>query len=92
VRADVDPRRKLTPLHFSRHDGVTSQVVLYIIEIASSHNLDMAAEDVEAEAQAHFLRDRGMHYAQASLFGKPTAFEGLCGLLTARQTNALRLR
>jgi len=67
-------------------DGVTSQVIHHIIEMAHSLGLELVAEGVQTEPQAQFLYHRGVRYAQGWLFGKPLPIAGLLDQIERRSS------
>jgi sensor c-di-GMP phosphodiesterase-like protein len=66
-----------------------SLVVGHIIAMARSMGLRMIAEGIESEAQAAFIRERGVEYAQGFLFGRPMPFGELVQRYKEREHAAL---
>jgi len=58
-------------------DAATKNVVDHIIDIAKSLGLVMVAEGVETEAQAVYLCDRGVKYAQGWLYARALSMDQL---------------
>ena len=63
-------------------DAATSQVALHIIRIAQSLGLEIIGEGVESEAQAAFLRQHQVRYAQGWLFHRAMPLDRLVSLLS----------
>jgi sensor c-di-GMP phosphodiesterase-like protein len=52
-------------------EAVTSSVILHIIEMARSLDLDMVAEGIETEEQARWLEGQGVQLGQGYFYSRP---------------------
>lgn len=67
--------------------GQAAEVAAAIIGLARSLDLEMVAEGVETQAQADFLIDSGVQFAQGWLFGRPASVDALRALIAQKNGN-----
>src|SRR5690606_32259550 len=63
--------------------AVTSQVAVYILELARTLGMQTLVEGIEAAAQADFFRSRGVVYGQGYFFGRPMVAAALFEFVAA---------
>lgn len=63
----------------------TNQVVDHIIAMARAMGLAVVAEGIETEAQAAYLRERGVQFAQGWLFGRPMRIDQIAAALAGQR-------
>jgi len=65
-------------------DPDDATLVRTIIEMGRSLGMEVVAEGVETDEQRAFLRQRGCHYGQGLLFGRPMAADAFLALLQSQ--------
>lgn len=66
-----------------------ANLVKAIVMMGQSLEMKLVAEGIETEAQWHFLRDLGCHFAQGYLISKPLPFNEITPLLRIKHTALL---